>query len=66
MKSFKEMAAEAQNQADMFEISDTYMKVVFSEITTEILELIDENHKSAFLLAVLELRKIKEDETTEN
>ena len=66
MKSFKEMAAEAQNQADMFEISDTYMKVVFSEITTEILELIDENHKSAFLLAVQELRKIKEDETTEN
>ena len=66
MKSYKEMAAEAQNQADMFEISDTYMKVVLSYIVTEILELIEENSKSAFLMAVQKLRKIKEDETTEN
>ena len=66
MRSFKQMAEDAQSQADMFEISDTYMKVVFSEIVTEILELIDENSISAFLLAVQELRKMKEDETNQD
>ena len=66
MKSFKEMAKEAQSQANFFKITDSHMKVIFNRIALEILELIGNDHELAFLKAVEKLRKMKENETTEN